>query len=107
MALFKPIVIMAGAALIAGTIFSVAGCGDDDDNPGNPDTGTDAPVSDQVNPPTDGGNDVKTDADGGCNFTQFVIDLVNANTNNTAKPSTDLGDNCTDNQAPFPATFFQ
>jgi hypothetical protein len=107
MAQWKPIMLLASIVLVATAVVGVSGCGDDDDNPGDPDTGTDAPVSfpDQFVPPSDGGPDSKIDA--GCNFTQFVIDLVNANTNATALPSTDLGDNCVDNQTPFPATFFQ
>lgn len=102
MAFTKPLMLGAAAALVATMLLGLSGCGDDDVGNGpNPDAGNDV-----VNPPPppppppDGG-------DAGCNFTQFVTDLVNTQTTPTAKPSNDLGDNCTDNQTPFPATFFQ
>jgi hypothetical protein len=44
--------------------------------------------------------------DGGCDFNAFVMGLVMNHTNSTDLPSTDLGDNCTDTQTPFPASFF-
>jgi len=44
--------------------------------------------------------------DGGCDFNTFVMGLVMNHTNSTDLPSTDLGDNCTDTQTPFPASFF-
>jgi hypothetical protein len=97
------------AVLVAtsATALGLVGCGDDDNGTNNPPDGappTPPPVNPPVNPPPppgppDGG-------DGGCNFNDFVINLINTQTTDTAKPSTDLGDNCVDNQTPFPTTLF-
>ena len=97
------------AAVLAATSAGVLalGCGDDDNGTGpQTDSGppTPPPVNPPVNPPPppgppDGG-------DGGCNFNDFVINLINTQTTDTATPSTDLGDNCVDNQTPFPSTIF-
>jgi hypothetical protein len=45
-------------------------------------------------------------SDGGCDFNTFVMQLIMNHTNSTDLPSTDLGQNCTDTQTPFPASFF-
>ncbi len=84
------------ALSVAGAAFQV-GCGDDDSNPSNPDTGIP-----YTGPASDGGTE-----GGQCNFNDFVTGLINNSTNATALPSTDLGESCTDNQTPFPATLFQ
>jgi hypothetical protein len=90
-----------GFALVVG----ISACGDDDSaGPGGKlDSGTES----STNPPIDGSI---TDPDGnppGCEFNAFVTGLINNSTNATALPSTDLGENCVDNQTPFPATLFQ
>jgi hypothetical protein len=86
----------------------VVGCGGDDTaNPG-PDAGSDVnnppdsqpPDSQPPDSPADGG-------DAGCNFATFVLGLISNHTNQTDQPSTDLGQNCTDdkNQAEFKSLF--
>lgn len=84
------------ALSVAGAAFQV-GCGDDDSNPNNADTGT----------PDTGTTDGGTEGGGPCKFNDFVLGLINNSTTATALPSTDLGDTCTDDQTPFPATTFQ
>ena len=85
------------ALSIAGAAFQV-GCGDDDNsNPSTPDTG----IPD-TGPASDGGTEA-----GQCNFNDFVTGLITNSTTATALPSKDLGETCTDNQTPFPATLFQ
>lgn len=79
-------------ALVAG----VAACGDDDDNNNNPGPTVDASTSDGSN-----------NTDAGCDFNAFVTGLITNNTNATALPSEDLGDNCTDTRTPFPDSTFQ
>ena len=54
------------------------------------------------------GSDASDASDGGpCDFATFVLNLVDADTTMTALPSTDLGQNCVDqqNQAQFSVLF--
>ncbi len=71
------------------------GCSGDDNNQndGGPDGSQPDVKNDVVG--TDGGGDA---GDGGCNFATFVINMINTETSNTSTPSTDLGQNCVDNQ---------
>jgi hypothetical protein len=103
-------------------IVAFAACGGDEDvDVGDSDSGTDSSVvdagkADQTSPKTDGGKDA-TDSglpdtgtidtgtvDGGdgstvCNFATYVSGLITTGTSDTTAPTTDLGDNCTDNQS--------
>jgi hypothetical protein len=94
------------AILLSTSIVGIAACGDDDNAGPNP---TNEAGADQITPipnnPIDGGNDAPS-IDGGCKFNDFVLNLINTQTNFTSAPSTDLGDNCTDDQTPFPAATF-
>ena len=92
---FSRFSLFAAAVLMTSAVTGLVGCGDDDDNPVNPTDGG----GDVVNP-TDGG-------DAGCKFNDYVLNLINTQTNGTSLPTTDLGDNCTDDKTPFPATTFQ
>ena len=92
----KKIAFACIALSVAFAAFQV-GCGDDDNSNPNADTG----VPD-TGPATDGGPE-----GGPCKFNDFVLGLINNSTTATALPSTDLGEKCTDDQTPFPATVFQ
>jgi len=84
-------------------VVGIAACGDDDNGatPGpTPTTDSGPPVV----PP--GSNDGGADA-GPCDFNAYVTGLIQNNTNATAVPTEDLGDNCVDTQTPFPDSFFQ
>ena len=81
--------------LIATCVAAVAlGCNGDDNNNGDggPDGSKDVVTNDVA---TDGGAD---SGDGACNFAAFVTDLINNHTTSTDLPSTNLGQNCVDNQ---------
>jgi hypothetical protein len=111
------VIVLAAGALVA--------CGGDDTvfPPPGPDASTNdsaTPGADAAMPGVDAGHDAATDAgdagggggggdggDGGCNFATFVKGLVAADTTMHAIPSTDLGQECTDdqNQAEFQSLF--
>lgn len=94
----KALAITCVALAIGGSAFA-AGCSDDDNNNNN---NQDSGLADTAPPNGDGG------AEGGpCKFNDFVQGLITNSTTPTALPSTDLGDNCTDDMTPFPATTFQ
>ena len=95
--------LLLGTALVSAAL--VVACGDDDDNPVGPQTGTDA--GDSGGNKTDTGSssgDTGTSSgdtgtvDGGCIFAEFVTNLVNTQTASNNAPSTDLGEACKDNQ---------
>jgi hypothetical protein len=112
------------ALLVAAGALSACGSSSGGNGPGDsgelPDGGEDVFI-----PPGDGGEDSSADSsmmntdsgpvgdsghpdagDGGCDFNTFVMQLIMNHTNSTDLPSTDLGQNCTDTQTPFPASFF-
>ena len=106
---------LRGAWLAGVAAATLLACGGDDNGPplGGPDAGNDAqnPGIDGAVPGTDAGPDAGGRGDGGdagsagdgsvdagCNFATFVKGLVAADTTMTALPSTDLGQECTDNQ---------
>jgi hypothetical protein len=100
------------ASSLAGALFAFAACGGDDNNNNNngtTDAGGDAKISTtdggmkDGNAPLDGNapdsNVPAVDGgDAGCDFATFVINLIDNDTTNAAQPSTDLGQNCTDQQ---------
>lgn len=90
----KLTVVLAAFALAAGAL--QVGCGDDDDNHNQPEPGAETGA-----PETGPGPDA-----GPCKFNDFVTNLINTQTTATAVPSTDLGETCTDDQTPFPASMF-
>jgi hypothetical protein len=102
--------IILSGLLAIGLAGAMVACGGGDDNnssvPGMPDASsnsdgtTPTPGTDSGTPPgIDSGTPPGTDGgDGGCNFATFVKGLVATDTTMTALPSTDLGQNCTDNQ---------
>jgi hypothetical protein len=116
------------ALLVAAGALSACGSSSGGNGPGPGDSGELADGGEDVFvPPGDGGEDSSTDSsmtntdsgpvgdsgsvnpdasDGGCDFNEFVMQLITNHTNSTDLPSTDLGQNCTDTQTPFPASFF-
>jgi hypothetical protein len=82
-------------AFVVATVGGIAACGDDDNAAGPPtqDSGPPPPP-----PPADAGP---------CDFNDYVTGLIQNNTNATSLPDETLGDNCVDNQTPFPESFFQ
>lgn len=99
---------LGAALLVSASVFGIAACGDDDNAGPSP---TNEAGADQSTPPPnnpiDGGSDSPTTPEAGCKFNDFVLNLINTQTNFTSQPSADLGDNCVDDQTPFPATTFQ
>jgi hypothetical protein len=94
-------ILIVAAALAA---FGSAACGDDT-SVAPSDAGKDVTQSDGPNtndsPTSDGNTPMdgsSTDSgDGGpCDFAVFVTGLIQNHTNSTDQPSTDLGQNCTD-----------
>ncbi|MDB4944290.1 MAG: hypothetical protein JWP97_3824 [Labilithrix sp.] len=83
------------SVILAAAAFQV-GCGDDDGHD-SPDTGTADTGTPDTGPGVDGGT---------CKFNDFVTRLIDNSTTATALPSTDLGEKCTDDQTPFPASMF-
>jgi hypothetical protein len=80
-------------ALLLSACIAAAGAAACNGDNSNPDAGDAAVV------PDTGGQGVVTDGgggDGACNFATFVIGLIQNDTNGTALPSTDLGQNCVD-----------
>jgi hypothetical protein len=82
------------AAITMSTAALAVACGDDDSSSSSSSGGVDAgkdtgPV---ITPDTGPGPDAGTN----CTFASFVINLVNTQSNNTALPSADLGEKCTE-----------
>ncbi|HEX4446311.1 MAG TPA: hypothetical protein VH044_06240 [Polyangiaceae bacterium] len=104
--------IILSGLLAIGLAGAMVACGSGDDNNSSPpgttpdassDGTTPTPGIDSGTPPgTDGSTPPGTDGGdsgiGPCNFATFVKGLVASDTTMTALPSTDLGQNCTDNQ---------
>jgi hypothetical protein len=82
----------------------VVGCSS---NNNSPDGGPDASPSDAASDVNTNNNDAGDAGDAGCNFATFVIGLIDNDTTMSATPSTDLGQNCVDdqNQADFVTLF--
>lgn len=91
-------------------ILLAAACGDDSTGGGSADGGHDGSTIDGgPNPGKDGGGnpDGSVPLDGGpCDFNAFVLDLVKNHTTATEKPSTNLGESCTDTHTLVPQSTF-
>ncbi len=91
-------------------ILLAAACGDDSTGNNSTDGGHDGSTVDGgPHPGTDGstpGKDGGTPDGGPCDFNAFVLDLVKNHTNATEKPSTNLGESCTDTHTLVPQSTF-
>ena len=104
----KKLLLMAPAFA---AILLAAACGDDSTGgSGSADGGHDGSTIDGgPNPGLDGGGnpDGGPGFDGGpCDFNAFVLDLVKNHTTATDKPSTNLGESCTDTHTLVPQSTF-
>jgi hypothetical protein len=96
----KVVLLLVGSCLVASGMMAV-GCGSSNHSsgpPANGDSGLDsssptpeAAAGEDGNPGPEAGGDA-----GGCTFAGFVLGLIDSSTNATSQPSTNLGQNCTD-----------
>jgi len=91
--------ILLGGCILASSAL-MAGCDGDDAVDGPKDGGSSGGIDGSV--VTDGGSPDSGNPDGStnCNFAVFVSNLIQTQTTATSTPSTDLGQNCSDNRDP-------